>query len=198
MQADSTTPSLVCKHCGRFFTRRQPKDAKYCSRDCYHAASYGPRKGLADQLWSKVEKTDTCWIFRRSLNHAGYGQIHSSIRKRPLLAHRVAYELTHGPIPDGLFVCHKCDNPPCCNPDHLFLGTPADNREDQRQKDRIPYGVQHQNAVLSDDDVITILELGARRVPQQEIAHQFGVTQSLVSRLLSGQRRRRITGENRA
>ena len=78
-----------------------------------------------------------CIEFMGKRQNKGYGHIGSGGHKgRTLLAHRVAWELANGPIPDGLLVCHRCDNPPCCNPEHLFLGTKSDNALDQIGKGR--------------------------------------------------------------
>lgn len=99
-----------------------------------------PRTPLADRFWPKVQKREpyVCWLWTASLQNKGYGQIGTIIGAKPkqLYAHRVAWELTHGPIPKGQCVLHKCDNPPCCNPGHLFLGTKAENTEDMVSKGR--------------------------------------------------------------
>jgi hypothetical protein len=99
-----------------------------------------PRKSLADRFHTKVGPSDaqgcTPWLAGRSKNK-GYGRVHSGGHKgKLLLAHRVAWELTNGPIPKGLCVLHKCDNKLCVNPDHLFLGTNKDNTEDMIRKGR--------------------------------------------------------------
>lgn len=92
----------------------------------------------ADRFWAKVQKTDGCWSWTGAQFRRGYGafQLGGSTRK----AHRIAYELEHGPIPAGLYVCHRCDNPSCVRPDHLFLGTAADNNTDRSQKGRTKPG----------------------------------------------------------
>jgi len=87
---------------------------------------------LAERLWSKVTKTETCWTWTGARNRKGYGEI--GAKGRVQKAHRIAWELTYGPIPEGLDVLHHCDNPPCCRPDHLFLGTDADNMADMMAK----------------------------------------------------------------
>ncbi len=97
---------------------------------------------LADRFWSKVLKTDTCWLWKSGTNSHGYGRFQYFTRlERPglgrdLYAHRVAWLLTNGPIEDGLNVLHHCDNPPCVNPAHLFLGTQTDNMQDCGRKGR--------------------------------------------------------------
>lgn len=94
---------------------------------------------LKDRFWSKVVKTDTCWIWigAGSTSKKGYGQIRlPGAKGRQTSAHRVSWILHRGEIPIGLDVLHKCDNPPCVNPDHLFLGTNQDNVNDKVSKGR--------------------------------------------------------------
>jgi hypothetical protein len=91
-----------------------------------------PRKTLVQRFWDKVQKTEGCWLWTGSKYNKGYGSFN---RTR---AHRFSYELHYGPIPVDLFVCHHCDNPPCVNPSHLFLGTALDNTQDELFKERHP------------------------------------------------------------
>lgn len=96
---------------------------------------------LEKRFSSKVDRSGgpaACWPWKGAWRtEKGYGRILKDRRKgRALRAHRVAWELAHGPIPLGLCVCHACDNPPCCNPAHLFLGTMLDNNRDRDAKDR--------------------------------------------------------------
>jgi len=86
------------------------------------------------RFWSNVIKGDGCWKWKLSHSQRGYGVF--SINGKQYTAHRLAYTWMIGPIPEGLFVCHHCDNPGCCRPDHLFLGTHQDNMEDARRKGR--------------------------------------------------------------
>lgn len=93
-----------------------------------------PRKGIEDRFWGKVEKTATCWLWQGHLSRGGYG--HFAVGSRPIKAHRFAYSLINGEIPDGLVVLHSCDTPACVNPDHLSVGTDSDNQRDSVQKKR--------------------------------------------------------------
>lgn len=95
-----------------------------------------PRKiSFEDRFWARVEKTDRCWVWNGSLfSGSPYGQVKQNGKTKQV--HRVSWELHFGAIPDGLCVCHKCDNPPCVRPDHLFLGTNHDNVMDSVMKGR--------------------------------------------------------------
>lgn len=114
--------SIQCSHCGKTFIRKNGGREKQCS--------------LACRFWSKVEKSDGCWEWNASIfKLTGYGQF-ALESTRPINAHRMAWILEHGDIPDGMNVCHHCDNRLCVNPAHLFLGSQQDNMIDMTEKGR--------------------------------------------------------------
>ena len=138
---------------------------------------------LADRFWPKVDKrgADDCWPWTASLGTRGYGQIGHKAGK-PKGAHRVAYELAVGPIPTALFVLHTCDNPACCNPAHLFLGTQADNMADMLRKGRkvVLRGTEKKQARLDEDKVRQIRSLAAGGWLHADIAAAYGIHPTYV------------------
>lgn len=143
---------------------------------------------LKQRLWSRVLilGTDECWEWQGFKDKHGYGTISSGGKYGPhVLVHRVAFELHCGPIPNELGVLHKCDNPPCCNPNHLFLGTDADNVADKMAKDRQPRGEKIANSKLTEVQVKEIL----RRYRQGEnsplkLSVEYGVSASAIQAIV--------------
>jgi hypothetical protein len=138
----------TCVACGSTFliatwiTRRRA--SAYCSRACYYV---GKVRSLSARVWAKVDRDgpipphrpdlDHCWTYTGHTNAAGYGWVNRGERgKQAMLAHRFTYEEAYGPIPQGLFVCHHCDNPPCLRPSHLFVASQAENMADMARKGR--------------------------------------------------------------
>jgi len=137
----------------------------------------------AHRFWSKVDviTPDTCWQWTRYCLPFGYGQ--AWIRGKTALAHRIAYSLQKGAIPAEMHVRHMCDNPRCCNPSHLELGTDQDNSDDKCRRSRQARGSGNGRSKLSDEDVLHIYESDKT---QEQLAAQFGIRQSMVSRIKSG------------
>jgi len=114
---------------------------------------------IAERFWPKVDvrEPDECWPWTASRTPFGYGQISKGGKHAGMVhTHRVCWELVNGPIPEGLWVLHSCDNPPCCNPSHFFLGTHIDNMRDCAAKGRAPRGSARPNAKLSEAIVAAI------------------------------------------
>jgi hypothetical protein len=133
----------------------------------------------------RYKKTESCWIWTGKRNTAGYGifLLPGEIQVR---AHRHAYEVFKGPIPDGMIIMHSCDNPPCVNPDHLSVGTRADNNSDTAKKRRHNYGLDHWNGKLSAEQ---IEEIRNSKSTCRALAAKFGVTYGYISALKRGKSR---------
>lgn len=144
----------------------------------------GEREPLYDRFWAKVQKTDGCWIWTGAVDSSGYGWI-GVVGRKTRAAHRLSYEWHNGEILPGKCVCHRCDNPGCVNPDHLWLGTHADNIRDRDRKGRCNGGSKPgedaAHALLKDDDVITIRKLCAAGHQQKDVAERFGVHKATVN-----------------
>lgn len=138
-----------------------------------------------DRFWSQVKKAegDGCWEWVGAVGSAGYGRVHFDGRLQQ--AQRVAWELTNGPIPGGLWALHKCDNPKCIRPDHLFLGTCQDNWDDCRRKKRQAYGERNGCSKLTTEQALAIKSDPRRH---RIIAKAYGIDQSSVTKLKRGQR----------
>lgn len=149
----------------------------------------GKQAPLAERFWEHVEKSDGCWNWTATTRGSnGYGQIGEGGQGgRNLSAHRVSWEIHNGPIPDGMFVLHRCDNPLCVNPDHLWLGTIAENNADRERKGRGAdrRGEKSTTAKLTTEQVLAIR---SDHRPQRIVAEAYGIRQGHVSRLKNGTR----------
>lgn len=125
----------------------------------------------------KTDPISGCWIWQGSRHEFGYGTM--SERNKPVKVHQRIYELCVGPR-NGLCVLHRCDNPPCCNPDHLFLGTRLDNVRDCISKGRFPVGHRNAMSKLSPSNVAKIRN---SNLPELTLAKRFGVNRSIINRV---------------
>ena len=147
---------------------------------------------IKERFWSKVKKNSGCWEWRGG-RLRGYGSF--TVKRKPVRAHRFSYELHIGPIPEGMCVLHHCDNPPCVNPAHLFVGTNADNVADMVAKGRQagPKGERNPNSKLNANDVLAIRS--AAGFYQRELAKKYGVSRSLINMILHRKRWAHIAEE---
>ena len=121
-----------------------------------------------------------CTVWTRGRDRAGYGSF--SVGKAVVFTHRLAWMIANGPIPEGMMICHKCDNPPCCNPDHLFLGTHDDNTDDKVAKGRQIRGSDIGNSLLTEEQVLEIRRIyGCGEMGQVALGKKFGVTQANIN-----------------
>lgn len=147
------------------------------------------------RFWSRVRKTDACWLWTGGRSSGGYGAARSA-NGRQSCAHRVAYELSVGPIPEGLQVLHSCDNPSCVRPDHLFLGTQLDNMKDMADKGskatgrRLNHPIQegelNHNARITRSEASEVKRLYAKGIPQAQIARRLGISRLNVWNIVHG------------
>lgn len=133
---------------------------------------------------------DACWFWLGSKLPQGYGQI--KIKGHTILAHRAAFDLVYGEIPDNTYVCHRCDVPSCVNPSHLFLGSSADNNKDRDQKGRTAAGEKHGNSVLNESTVREIRDALASGDTKSSIARRFSVCEGTVRHISTGLRWRGV------
>lgn len=145
---------------------------------------------FARRFWDRVQKQDGdgCWEWQGARTIMHYGYLSTGRRNRTIGAHRVSWTLTHGAIPDGMCVLHRCDNPPCVRPSHLFLGSQADNVADMVAKGRQHYGENTGGVVLTDGQVGDILkEYATRARSVLSLAEQYGVEEATLRAIVNGQ-----------
>lgn len=137
------------------------------------------------RFWEKVDMRgpDECWEWTEYRDKDGYGRFHDC-NNRPFRAHRIAFVIANGDT--DLWVCHRCDNPPCCNPAHLYAGTVKDDACDCVDRGRTACGEKNGQAELTESDVHEIRKLYANGWSQRGIAEEYGISQSQVSRICSG------------
>lgn len=144
-----------------------------------------------DHFWSKVDKrsADECWEWRGTRKESGYGRHWLPRLGRYQQAHRVMWELRNGPVPAGQCVCHRCDNPGCVNPGHLFLATHLGNMRDKVAKGRAARqaGERHPGSKLTEAEVAGIrVAYASENITQRQLAKRYGVVQRTVARIVTG------------
>ena len=147
------------------------------------------------RFWAKVQKTPRCWPWVGGKKGGGYGIFR--VDRKPVGAHRISWQLHNGPIPEGMAVLHKCDNPPCVRPGHLYLGTEADNGRDRRVRGRTHSGLsiaQVRQIRRRFADYMRRMRSDARPIKKGpttiEVGREFGVSASTISRVVNGKTHR--------
>jgi hypothetical protein len=171
----------MCHQCGRPIPTRR----KFCSTECYHANDHD--RSIA-RFWGKARKTESCWVWTGKIHYRGYGV--QPNRRGETYAHRLAWTLVNGPIPEGMIVMHKCDNPPCVRPDHLMLGTKGENSFDMKRKGRArgSYlgGRRNPAAKLTPEQVAEIRARVGGYGTGRPLAREFGVSPSTITAIKAG------------
>lgn len=136
------------------------------------------------RFWDKVDKNgpNGCWVWTARPDGNGYGRF--KLDDKSQYAHRVSWEWVNGPIPEGLCILHRCDNPLCVRSDHLFLGTHRDNVDDKVKKGRQAQGSANGRAKLNEDAVRWIRSLMNLGCPRTEVAEVFAISRRLVCKIV--------------
>ncbi len=186
-----TTVQHVCETCNSTFFPSLSNFTKgrcrFCCRECYRL---GIKVPLANRFKRHISQPDAngCILWTSTRHRDGYGMIHVKTGKRMALAHRVAYELANGPVPEGMFVCHTCDNRLCVNPSHLFVGTHRENMDDMFSKNREARGEKLPQSKLSESSVISIRTEFANGSTCTELGRKHCVSHSSITNVI-----RRVT-----
>lgn len=188
---------MICEACGKEFepssrmSAAQRRRTRFCSRKCSAKINPPPRpkrKPLADRFWQKVDRSggvDACWLWTGSTDEHGYGLVRRD-DQRLERAHRVVLRLAGFGIPAGMRALHHCDNPPCCNPAHIYVGTPKANALDREVRGRSNRrrGETHGNAKITDAIVRLIRSQHPwNRGTGRVLAAQFGISEFVVSQV---------------
>jgi hypothetical protein len=190
------------RECARCFVTFvvKTRGQRLCSRECRNLANGRPPE---QRFWAFVKKSDdsrACWEWQGNRNDSGHGRFSWDGHKN--YAHRFSYIIHIGPIPPGLLVRHRCDNPPCVNPSHLLLGTKGDNAQDAKERgllptgdlsparrhlDTVPRGERHPHHKLTWEQVCEIRErYAAGGIMQKELVAEYHSSPTVISMLLAG------------
>lgn len=179
------TPNAACVICGtpHYIWPNEVGSRTTCSRRCGTIKQMRAKaRSLMERFEEKYipEPNSGCWLWIGAATARGYGALGLEG------AHRVSYRLFNGAIPTGSFVCHRCDNPICVNPEHLFVGTPKENTHDALRKRRLTHGDKHPNSKLREADIPIIRELAAKKTDMAEIGRRFGVGKYAIQCVVRG------------
>lgn len=133
---------------------------------------------IKERFWAKVIKTDSCWLWTAGKNK-GYGAF-ALTHKQQKKAHRFSWEMENGPVPKNLQVCHRCDNPLCVRPDHLFLGSHDENHRDKVEKGRSPKGSRSGRTFLTENDVLDIRHFAKDGWPSVLLAELYHIKKETI------------------
>jgi hypothetical protein len=188
-----------CKNCGEPFYVQACHDIggtlpqkKYCGRQCYVNGHY--HKTADELLWERIDKNHPsgCWVYQGAADRRGYGRPAKLLedgRRQRYYAHRRSYEIHKGPIPKGKLVLHTCHNPPCCNPDHLYLGNDQDNANDRVAAGRGTFGERNSHAKVTAAQVQEIRAAYWYRNGRSnihELAAKYGISHITAGAIVSG------------
>jgi hypothetical protein len=184
----------VCARCGVSFERQpnvlQGGRGRFCSVPCARWAQY--RGTEVERFWANVDRRqpDECWLWKGALSSTGYGMVGFDGKRQK--AHRIAYRLAVGAIASSGFICHRCDEPRCVNPAHLFEGSHADNVRDMMEKDRQNRGERNGQAKLTERQV---KEIRARKGTEtlRTTAARYGVSAPAVHAIQANRAWRGLT-----
>ena len=194
-----------CHMCNKPCIKRRTQngpDPKYCGYECYQKVS-GKRLQDLKFIWDKatqeertghlsryfernVIRTDGCWDWKTKCRSEKYVRMDYAKGKPKISIHVYSWKINFGEIPNGMYVCHKCDNTRCSNPTHLFLGTAKDNNRDCVNKNRHPKGERHGMAKLNEEIVKKIRQLLGLRIVVPEISRQLNISKHAIYHIKNG------------
>lgn len=185
---------IECVSCSTVKPRSCFRDRRRTCRECETKAvrkgAPKPRGTLQERFWAKVEKTECCWLWIGGKTSGGYGHLSKGAAGAGFIrASHVSWKIHRGSdVPAGMFVCHHCDNPTCVRPDHLFLGTPADNTADMDAKGRRSHmtgarGERNPNAKITATDAAAIRSDSR---PSALLAAEYGMSKSGIKHIRRG------------
>jgi hypothetical protein len=181
-----TRTELICQDCGTTYSveARKAAKSKYCSVPCHNHAKSVSRE---TRLWRRVDRSagpDACWPWIGRRMAYGYGLLPATARHKAETTHRLAWSFANNQDPGELVVMHTCDNPPCCNPKHLVLGTRGENNRDSKSKGRNARGDKHGNSSLTTADVLSIRRRKANGDSTSLLASEFSVGVRTINKIV--------------